>query len=74
MFTLSSVFFLLLSYLKFQSRLIFGIGGFLAGLLIPHDNGYSISIVEKLEDLVTIILLPLVRTCQKKHDIKVLIV
>ena len=39
----------------------FGTGGFLAGLVIPHDNGYTISIVEKLEDLVTIILLPLVR-------------
>ncbi|KAF8806126.1 hypothetical protein BYT27DRAFT_7224470 [Phlegmacium glaucopus] len=34
-------------------------GGFLAGLIIPHDNGYAISIVEKLEDLVTIIFLPI---------------
>jgi Kef-type K+ transport system membrane component KefB len=35
-------------------------GGFLAGLLIPHKNGYAISIVEKLEDLVSIVFLPLV--------------
>lgn len=37
-------------------------GGFLAGLVVPHDNGFAIAVVEKLEDLVSIILLPLV--CQ----------
>ncbi|KAJ3543077.1 hypothetical protein NMY22_g3272 [Coprinellus aureogranulatus] len=34
-------------------------GGFLAGLLIPHDNGFAISLVEKIEDLVTILLIPI---------------
>ncbi|KAG6919737.1 hypothetical protein DXG01_001571 [Tephrocybe rancida] len=34
-------------------------GGFLAGLIIPHENGYAISLVEKLEDLVIIIFLPI---------------
>ncbi|KAJ7717033.1 Sodium/hydrogen exchanger family-domain-containing protein [Mycena metata] len=34
-------------------------GGFLAGLLIPHENGYAISLVEKLEDLVSIVFLPI---------------
>ncbi|KAF5322333.1 hypothetical protein D9619_000239 [Psilocybe cf. subviscida] len=34
-------------------------GGFLAGLIIPHDNGYAISIVEKIEDLVSILFLPI---------------
>ncbi|KAI0774763.1 Sodium/hydrogen exchanger family-domain-containing protein [Trametes elegans] len=34
-------------------------GGFLAGLVIPHENGFAISLVEKLEDLVSILLLPL---------------
>jgi Kef-type K+ transport system membrane component KefB len=34
-------------------------GGFLAGLIIPHDGGYAISIVEKIEDLVTILFLPI---------------
>ncbi|PPQ94816.1 hypothetical protein CVT25_007453 [Psilocybe cyanescens] len=34
-------------------------GGFLAGLIIPHDNGFAISIVEKIEDLVTILFLPI---------------
>lgn len=38
----------------------FSQGGFLAGLIIPKDNGYSISLVEKLEDLISILLLPLV--------------
>lgn len=45
-------------------------GGFLAGLLIPHDNGFAISFVEKLEDLVTIIFLPIVRAyCLLFHDL-----
>ncbi|KDR84262.1 hypothetical protein GALMADRAFT_236968 [Galerina marginata CBS 339.88] len=34
-------------------------GGFLAGLIIPHDNGFAISIVEKIEDLVSITFLPI---------------
>ncbi|KAF8165761.1 Sodium/hydrogen exchanger family-domain-containing protein [Crassisporium funariophilum] len=34
-------------------------GGFLAGLIIPHDNGFAISIVEKIEDLVSILFLPI---------------
>ncbi|KAJ7038020.1 Sodium/hydrogen exchanger family-domain-containing protein [Mycena alexandri] len=34
-------------------------GGFLAGLVIPKENGYAISLVEKLEDLVSILLLPI---------------
>jgi hypothetical protein len=37
------------------------LGGFVAGLIIPHDNGFAISLVEKFEDLVSIILLPIVR-------------
>jgi Kef-type K+ transport system membrane component KefB len=39
-------------------------GGFLAGLVVPHENGYAISLVEKLEDVVSILLLPIVRSCQ----------
>ncbi|KAI0751094.1 Sodium/hydrogen exchanger family-domain-containing protein [Daedaleopsis nitida] len=38
---------------------IFASGGFLAGLIIPKDNGYVIALVEKVEDLVSILLLPL---------------
>ncbi|KAI0091841.1 Sodium/hydrogen exchanger family-domain-containing protein [Irpex rosettiformis] len=34
-------------------------GGFLAGLIIPHDNGYAIALVEKLEDLVSPLFIPL---------------
>ncbi|KAH9948780.1 Sodium/hydrogen exchanger family-domain-containing protein [Amylocystis lapponica] len=34
-------------------------GGFLAGLIIPHDNGYAIALVEKFEDLVSVLFLPL---------------
>jgi hypothetical protein len=36
------------------------LGGFLAGLIIPHENGFAISLVEKLEDLVSILFLPIV--------------
>lgn len=36
-------------------------GGFLAGLITPHDHGFAIKLTEKIEDLVTILLLPLVR-------------
>ncbi|KAH8831387.1 Sodium/hydrogen exchanger family-domain-containing protein [Flagelloscypha sp. PMI_526] len=34
-------------------------GGFLAGVIVPHENGFAISIVEKIEDLVSILLMPL---------------
>ncbi|KAF5364180.1 hypothetical protein D9756_000333 [Leucocoprinus leucothites] len=34
-------------------------GGFLSGLIIPHENGFAISLVEKLEDIVTMLLLPI---------------
>ncbi|KAH6906820.1 potassium:hydrogen antiporter [Coprinopsis sp. MPI-PUGE-AT-0042] len=27
-------------------------GGFLAGLIVPHDNGFAIALVEKIEDLI----------------------
>lgn len=35
-------------------------GGFLAGLIVPHDNGFAIALVEKFEDLLSILFLPLV--------------
>ena len=38
-------------------------GGFLAGLIMPHDNGFAISLVEKLEDFVTLLFLPIVSHC-----------
>ncbi len=46
------------------------IGGFLAGLVIPHENGFAISLVEKIEDLVSILFLPLVclRLSTSLHD------
>ncbi|EJF62314.1 cation/H+ exchanger [Dichomitus squalens LYAD-421 SS1] len=34
-------------------------GGFLAGLIIPKKNGYAIALVEKLEDILLLLLLPL---------------
>ncbi|WOO78562.1 K(+)/H(+) antiporter 1 [Vanrija pseudolonga] len=34
-------------------------GGFLAGLIIPHEGGFAIAITEKIEDLVTMLFLPI---------------
>lgn len=42
-------------------------GGFLAGLIIPHENGFAISLVEKLEDLVCIIFMPIVCSDVQHH-------
>ena len=36
----------------------FLLGGFIAGLIIPKDNGFAISVVEKLEDFIGLLLLP----------------
>lgn len=43
-------------------------GGFIAGLIVPHDGGFAIALVEKLEDLVTIVFLPLVRPFRLNHS------
>lgn len=37
-------------------------GGFLAGVIIPHDGDLATKIAEKIEDIVNIIFLPLVST------------
>ncbi|KAL9594415.1 MAG: hypothetical protein Q9179_005401 [Wetmoreana sp. 5 TL-2023] len=34
-------------------------GGFLIGLICPHDSGFAIKLAEKIEDLVTVLFLPL---------------
>ncbi|RKP36914.1 Sodium/hydrogen exchanger family-domain-containing protein, partial [Dimargaris cristalligena] len=34
-------------------------GGFLAGVIIPHDHGLAVHITEKIEDLVSVVFLPL---------------
>jgi Kef-type K+ transport system membrane component KefB len=35
-------------------------GAFLAGIIVPREGGLAIALTEKLEDMVTIIFLPLV--------------
>ena len=35
-------------------------GGFIVGVMIPHDNGFAVKITEKIEDLVTTVFLPIV--------------
>jgi hypothetical protein len=37
-------------------------GGFLAGLAVPREGGLAISIMEKMEDVISIVFLPLVRS------------
>ena len=34
-------------------------GGFLIGLICPHDGGFAIKLTEKIEDLVSVLFLPL---------------
>ncbi len=35
-------------------------GGFIMGVIIPHEGGFAIGITEKIEDLINILLLPIV--------------
>jgi hypothetical protein len=37
------------------------VGAFLTGLIVPREGGLAIALTEKLEDMVAIIFLPLVR-------------
>ncbi|KAG5456285.1 MAG: Cation/H+ exchanger [Olpidium bornovanus] len=47
-------------------------GGFLVGLITPHERGFAIKLTEKIEDLVGVLLLPLVcRAMEKKKNRKV---
>ena len=34
-------------------------GAFLAGLVCPHDGGFAIKLTEKIEDLISVLFLPL---------------
>lgn len=36
------------------------VGAFLAGLIVPREGGLAIALTEKLEDMVTVLFLPLV--------------
>ena len=45
--------------MSFQVQAIFG--AFLVGLIIPREGGLCIALTEKLEDMVQVIFLPLVR-------------
>jgi len=38
------------------------IGAFLAGIIVPREGGLAIALTEKLEDMVSILFLPLVCT------------
>lgn len=35
-------------------------GGFIAGLIVPHERGFDIALVEKMEDIVSLLFIPLV--------------
>ena len=41
------------------------VGAFLTGLIVPREGGLAIAMTEKLEDMVSIIFLPLV--CSSPH-------
>jgi hypothetical protein len=48
--------------------LLMGSGAFLAGIIVPREGGLAISLTEKLEDMTTIIFLPLVRVLNLLSD------
>lgn len=54
-------------YLINDAMMRFLSGGFLAGLIVPREGGLAITLTEKLEDMVQIIFLPLVRKLLKVH-------
>jgi Kef-type K+ transport system membrane component KefB len=35
-------------------------GGFLVGLVIPHEHGFAVRVTEKIEDFISALFLPLV--------------
>lgn len=37
------------------------IGAFISGMIVPREGGLAIALTEKLEDMVSIVFLPLVR-------------
>lgn len=47
---------------KYLSFTLFFKGAFIAGAIMPRKNGFSVKIIEKIEDINSFILLPLVRT------------
>lgn len=50
------------STIPFSAHLLTtALAGFIAGLIIPHKNGFAISLTEKLEDFVILLLIPIVR-------------
>ena len=50
----------MMSCLTHKCVLVLAIGGFLAGLVVPREGNLAITLTEKLEDMVSIIFLPLV--------------
>ena len=54
-------------HLSSISFLLWVLGAFLAGIIVPREGGLAISLTEKLEDMVTIVFLPLVRVCRASH-------
>lgn len=43
-------------------------GGFLVGLIIPHDHGFAVRVTEKIEDFISALFLPLVRPCDISNN------
>jgi len=43
------------------------VGAFLVGIIVPREGGLAIALTEKLEDMVSIVFLPLVRVVIVLH-------
>lgn len=49
---------------QLYNRMFVNTGAFVSGIIVPREGGLTIALTEKLEDMVTIIFLPLVRSLQ----------
>jgi len=43
-------------------------GGFLVGLIIPHEHGFAVRVTEKIEDFISALFLPLVISMSKQAE------
>ena len=44
------------------------VGAFVTGLIIPHEGGFAISLVQKLEDIITLLFVPVVNCLSSRRS------
>lgn len=49
------------------------LGGFMIGVIIPHEGGFAVGITEKIEDLINVLFLPVVCNLHRFNFISLII-